>query len=299
MSLERLRDIVAPLQVYASALAALETVLAAKIREVPLDSSIKPYIDEVMAALNMPDTLEAMPSSELAPILAEIHTFRAQNFKLQSAMANASGWMHTDADMLQAAGDASKGFAVALKSRIAPKLEGLLPRLESNDGRFLDIGVGVAALSIRMAHLWPNLHITGIDPWQPALALAHKNVQEAQLAQRIELRQQMAQDLSESGIYDLAWLPGLFIPESAIAAAAARIVQALRPGAWLLCAVVRPGDDPLGGAVVRLRTALFGGCLLASQEIEVLLRNAGFVQVHTLATSRNALVNMVAARRKL
>jgi 2-polyprenyl-3-methyl-5-hydroxy-6-metoxy-1,4-benzoquinol methylase len=284
MSLEHLRDIVAPLQVHATALAALEAALTARMCGVPL---------------NIPFTLEAIPSSDLMPLMAEIQIFRAQNSKLQSPIVCASGWTHTEAIILQAAGDASISFAKALKDKIAPKLEGLLPRLESNDGKFLDIGVGVAALSIHMAHLWPSLHITGIDPWEPALSFARKNVQTTLLTQRIELRQQRVEDLNDSDTYDLVWLPSVFIPEAAVVSATARIVQALRPGGWLIFTAIRLDSEPLRSAVARLRTALFGGCLLASQDIEVLLRNAGFVQVHTLATPPNALFSMVAARRKL
>jgi hypothetical protein len=51
------------------------------------------------------------------------------------------------------------------------------------------ISVGVAALSIAMCRAWPTLPVVGLDPFEPALALARQNVAEAGFQDRIALRQ--------------------------------------------------------------------------------------------------------------
>jgi hypothetical protein len=52
-------------------------------------------------------------------------------------------------------GDASAMFAPALKMNLAAGLGDLAERLDRPGGRFLDVGVGVASLSIAMCRLWP------------------------------------------------------------------------------------------------------------------------------------------------
>ena len=127
--------------------------------------------------------------------------------------------------------------------RLAPGLDGLVQRLSSPDGRFLDVGVGVAILSIEMCRVWPDLQVVGIDPWAPSLALARDNVKAAGLGARIELREQAVQDLSDRHGFDLAWIPSIFIPGQAIPEGLARVQRALRPGGSVLFATVNPAAD--------------------------------------------------------
>ncbi len=69
------------------------------------------------------------------------------------------------------------------------------------------MGVGVAGLSIAMSRLWPTLRVVGVDPWAPSLVLAREKVRAAALTDRIELRHQAAEDLTDVDSYDLAWIP--------------------------------------------------------------------------------------------
>jgi precorrin-6B methylase 2 len=299
MSIEHLREIVARLQVSAGALAALAATLEARMSGRPLDPRIKPHIDAIAAAFKLPETMQGVDSSMLGPILAEIRTFALQNASLLFPGSLEPGWAHTDVKMLQAAGDASAGFAPRLKQTIAPLLDGLLCRLESVEAKFLDIGVGAGVLSIGVARQWPRLRIVGIDPWEPALTLARENIDVAGLTQRIELRRQGAEALSDSRVFDLAWLPGVFVPEQAINVSAARVYEALRPGGWLLLAMIKRGTDPLTEAVACLRTALFGGCLMSIEAVQTRLREVGFTDVRSLPSQAKATVTMIAARREL
>jgi hypothetical protein len=57
------------------------------------------------------------------------------------------------------------------------------------------------------------------------------------------------------------------------------------------------GSDPVTAALVRLRTVLWGGCLIAPEQAETLLRETGFVDVRPLPSPPGAIVAVIAARR--
>lgn len=297
MTIEHLRGIVARLQVSAGALAALVAILDARMSDQLPDPCMRSHLDDIATALELPAAMKGVDPVLLGPVMAEVRTFALQNAALIFSRPLSPGWTHTDVEMLQAAGEASAGVGLALRQNIAPRLDGLLPRLESADATFLDIGVGVGALSIGMARQWPLLRIVGIDPWEPALALARENIKAAGLTQRVELRRQRVEELRDSQAFDLAWLPGVFIPEDAIDAALVQLHEALRPGGWLLVAMLSLGSDPLTVAMARLRTALFGGSLMSTEAIETKLRQAGFADVRALVSPATATVTMIAARR--
>jgi predicted nucleic acid-binding protein len=92
-------------------------------------------------------------------------------------------------------------------SAVRQRLESLSPA---------DVGVGTAGLAIAMANLWSSLKVVGIDPWATSVTLAQENVQNAGLAERIQLREQAVEAFWDTNQFDLAWLPSAFIPERVI-----------------------------------------------------------------------------------
>ena len=231
-------------------------------------------------------------------MLGQIRTFSLANVKLQFSATRGAGWNHVEPELLHAAGDASAGFPERLKAGIAPSLEGLSARLVAPGAAFLDIGVGVAALSIAMARTWPTLKIVGIHPWRPAIAMGRDAVTAAGLADRIELREQTGQEMVDRNAFDLAWLPSLFVPYQPVPDIVARVFMALKPGGWLLVPVLRPTNDLLATALSRLRVAMFGGWAWPSVELETLLCANGYRQVRTMASSPQALTALVVARKE-
>jgi precorrin-6B methylase 2 len=292
-----LRQIVADLNLSAGALAALGAALDARTRGTELEPDIRRYVEDVVTALGARAALDDAAPAELQPLLGEIRAYAIMNSQLLAAATRRSGWSHCEPEMLQAAGDVSIAFPRALQRSIASHLPGLAERLAAPGASFLDVGVGVGALSIEMARLWPTLHIVGIDRWAPALALARGRVQAAGLAQRIALREQTAEDLPDIKAFDLAWVPGAFVAKEATQTLIPRLHRALRPGGWLLFAIICSGDDTLAAAVARLRTAMFGGFVTTSETIELLLRRHGFADVRTLPPSPGSRGAVVAARR--
>jgi 2-polyprenyl-3-methyl-5-hydroxy-6-metoxy-1,4-benzoquinol methylase len=297
MAIEAVRDLLMRLETSTRALAALGLALDERVQGVPLDPAIRTEIDHVLAALGARDMLEGVTATELTPLLAEIRMTLLLNTQLLLSPAR-TGWTHTDGEILQSIGEFSATFPQALKQTL-PRLEGLAQRLESPDGALLDVGVGVGAMAIAMAREWPRLRVVGIDPWRPSLAIARANVQTAGLDARIELREQVAQELSDTRAFDLAFFPSFFIAEAVIRAALVHVYQALRPGGWIEFAIQNPGPDSLTAALARLRTVLWGGRPWTADEAESLLRQAGYTQVQTLPSWPTAPGVRIIGRRPL
>jgi SAM-dependent methyltransferase len=203
---------------------------------------------------------------------------------LDSASAPAGhGWRHADRALLQGQGDASSGFAPVFKSTMIPSMGDLQSRLEREGARFLDIGVGVASLSIAMCRAFPALRVLGVDKYDLPLSIARENIGRAGLEGRIELTETAIEALDQEAAFDLAWLPTVFIAEPALAAATARVCRALRPGGWILYPTgTNPAASAKGRAVSGLVTHLWGGPALSIERGSALLEEAGFTSVRAL-----------------
>jgi SAM-dependent methyltransferase len=187
-----------------------------------------------------------------------------------------SGWRHTDPAVLQAQGDGSVMFAAGFKASILPELDDLGGRLERAEARFLDVGVGVAALTIAMCGEFPRLRAVGLDPLEVPLALARENVARARLADRVELRQARVEDLADEAAFDLAWLPPFFLgSREVVRRALDRIAVALRPSGWVLVPTINPSAGEAQRAVWSLVMESWGGPALQAPDAEALLNAAG------------------------
>jgi SAM-dependent methyltransferase len=299
MTIQALREFVNRHNASVTGLAALGALLDSHATGAPLDPKLLESTRGLLSALGAGDVLDGVSAQEALPLLAELRMVFAADAKLLYAESRTLGWTHTEPEILQAAGDVSSGFAQGLTRMVAPSLDGLSERLSSPGARFLDVGVGVGALSIALANILPSLSIVGIDPWQPSLARARENVDRAGLADRIELRELAAENLEDRDAFDLAWMPTLFFQERAVAPACKRVHYALRPGGWALVAMINPGaDNSPAAALARMRQVLYGGHASTPSTIEALLSEVGFSDVRTLPSPPGALVAFVAGRRK-
>jgi ubiquinone/menaquinone biosynthesis C-methylase UbiE len=161
------------------------------------------------------------------------------------------------------------------------------------------VAAGVGGLAIALAEQVPNLHIVGIDVWPPSLKLARENVGNADLRNRIELREQGAETLEDDNAFDLAWMPTIFMPERVIPEATKRTHRALRPGGWMVFAFGNLDvPDERTVALWRLLTTMFGGPLWLPSQVETLARDCGFIDVRTLPSPPGAPVALVVGRRR-
>ena len=177
-----------------------------------------------------------------------------------------------------------------------PHVPGLLDRLGSDSGAFLDVGAGVAAVSIAMCRQYPA-HAGGRPGARAApLALARRNVAGAGLEDRIELRDQRVEELAEEEAFDVAWLPASFLPADTFATALTAVHRALRPGGLLLTGALDGSGADGEAAVTRLRLALWGGENLAPAEVVAMIEAAGYVDVTAVERQGGRLVPVHARR---
>lgn len=295
MDIQDLRIMVAKHATSTNALVALGLAIDARVRGTTLDGDTARRTEAVLSELGISDVVANTSARELAPVLAGIRADLLSGGKLLSEPSESS--RHLEDGMRQAFGDVSAGFPLLLKRLIAPLLADLPERLESPGATFLDIGVGVGALSIAMLRQWPGLKVVGVDPMPEAIAQARSNVMAAGLDDRIELRTGLGQDITEENAFDLVFVPSAFIPEPQVRAIVARGHAALRPGGWLLLAMVKPGPDALGEALARFRTGIFGGTVFEKDAARDCVEQCGYVETRMLPGPAGAPVAFVVGRK--
>ena len=188
------------------------------------------------------------------------------------------GWSHTDAELLQAQGRAGRGMTYAM-TRVFGMLPGLEERLRSEDAAFLDVGIGVGIIAIELCRIYRTLHVVGLEPGDAQIAEARKNIAEARLEDRIEVRRQSLEDLDDRDAFDLAYVASTFMPLHVLRDGLPRVLAALRPGGWAsIVAFDAPGDG-LHASTSRLINALWGGSPMDDTAAVALMREVGFEMV--------------------
>jgi hypothetical protein len=233
------------------------------------------------------------PAAGLAELMTsgpvDIPAVSAANI-LQAAgmLSGAAAWASQNDEALLAQGRGSAQAAAAFKMFVLPALEGLGDLFDGESPKMLDVGVGVGAMAVAYCRTFPGLRVVGLDVLPRVLELARRQVDEARLADRIELRQQDVAGLEDDRAYALAWLPAPFVPGPALEAGLPRLAKALVPGGWLMMAHGKLHDDPLENALGRFQTTVYGGAALDDDEAQSLLRGVGLEQVLTFPTPEGA-----------
>ncbi|SEO91895.1 class I SAM-dependent methyltransferase [Actinacidiphila rubida] len=207
------------------------------------------------------------------------------------------GWADQDDEVLLDQGRASAMTGRALATRLVPALPGLAERLAGEGGRVLDVGTGVAALALALARELPGTEVVGIDIVDRVLDLARKELADAgpDAARRITLRHQDVSEVTERDAYDLVWLPAPFLAEGALTAAVPRLVDALRPGGWIVVGTNPAATDPLRRAVSGWNAVRNGGNSYDTERMTEILTAAGLTEAQRFPTVPGGPV-LVAAR---
>jgi SAM-dependent methyltransferase len=200
---------------------------------------------------------------------------------LQHAQGEGGGWSGTDLDLVLDQGRSSAVIAGLLGERLFPTMDGAAAPFEAGRGRFLDVGVGVAAISVALCRRFPGTTCVGLDVLEPVLELARSEVAAAGLEDRIELRLQSVADLEDMDGFDIVWLPQPFIPRAAYDAGLARALRALRPGGWLVTPVMSVPTDtqPLDAALMAHAGHVLGGGPVVVADLARLLVTLGYEDV--------------------
>jgi SAM-dependent methyltransferase len=209
-----------------------------------------------------------------------------------------TGWHFTNPAILHAQGAGGVLLVQIIAEQLAPMLPGLRDRLAEPTAAFLDVGTGVGRIAIEMCRRFPQLRVVGLDIQEIPLAEAERAIALAGLTGRIELRRQAVEELSDRGVFDLAWLPQPFVTGEAFAKGLRTVFEALRPGGWLLLATgARDGSD-LAAAVSRLVDTLWGEARTAEQ-VAALASQAGYVSVRILPTQPGESLTGIVAQRPM
>jgi ubiquinone/menaquinone biosynthesis C-methylase UbiE len=251
------------------------------------DPAVRAQLDRVVDALGV-GSLDELDPRERSVLVSFARSYLAQAVDLVENPERTGAWAYDDAVLLRAQGSAS-----AVVARLIADA-----RLGSPDARILDVGTGVAGLAVALCSTFPRATVVGLDPWEPALAIARENVAEAGLDGRITLLPTPIESFQDAHGFDLVWLPAFFIPETALDDAIERVFAVTRAGGTLVVgAAARRGDDPLAAAVDDLFTVRSGGSVVPPEDLLSRLERAGFVDVRQVERTWEAPLRLVAGRR--
>lgn len=296
-NIDKVRELTHRLIISTEGLSALGVAIETQIGGTTLTPRLEAQVKEVTRILGVGVELEGTSKEALGALLAEIRVAFLNGTKRLHSSTIQPGWTHTEEAILRSAGQNSAGIVPMLKRMLIPKLEGLAERLDAANASFLDIGVGVADISIAMARLWPTLRVVGIDPWESSLTMARENVARAGLGDRIELRRQTAEDLPDDDAFDLVWFPALFIHADKIATALQHVQRSLRPGGWVISGAINKKGESLEDALADLRTIYLRGEPLSPSELEALLKESGFDPVQVIPSPPWSASVLIVGRR--
>jgi len=258
----------------AEALAALGAKMGAASGRITPSEKLLEKLDGVQAH-HEPDLLDGLNRDELDALYGFVRASLRQMLHLVELPGDgAGGWSYTDAGILQAQGRSSRLVTRLLTDFAGAELE--FGRTLSKGAEFLDVGSGVGWISLSMAEQWPELRATGIDILDPALELARENLAETGLTDRVQFRNQNVVELDDRQIFDVAFMPVIFIPETILARALEAVRHALKPGGWLFAAAYRIPDDPRQATLNDLKTTLSGGRVWEVAELCEIIGKVGF-----------------------
>ncbi|HSK17169.1 MAG TPA: class I SAM-dependent methyltransferase [Gaiellaceae bacterium] len=288
MAFEELMGLTTRLLANAQALAAVAARLRLEELGVEGDPAVNAQLDRVIDALGVREDYEGLDEGERSVVLSFARSYLKQALDLVDDPARAGAWAYDDPVLLQAQGSAS-----AVVARLIGDAG-----LGAEGARILDVGTGVGGLAVAFAQRFPRASVVGLDPWEPALALARENVAAAGLDSRVTLVAATIQDFDDADGFDLTWLPSFFIPEGVVDDAIERVHALTRPGGTIVVGLTyAPDDDPLGAAVDDLFTVRSGGSALAAEDAIARLERAGFADVGEVARTWDAPLRLAVGRR--
>jgi SAM-dependent methyltransferase len=255
----------------AEALAALGARLRVDADGIELDPAIADALDGVVAELGIDPA--ALAPGEREMLASYARAFLHQAVDLIDHPEHPPGWAYEDERVVVALGRGSASLAGAFAT------VGALDAALSRPGAvLLDVGAGVAALSVAACRQWPGLRVVGLDPWPFALRHARETVRGFE--DRIELREQRVEDIADADAFDMVFLATPFLSPAVIPAALARAYAALKPGGHVIYGLYDGPPDPLSQRLVELRTTRSGGAPATEAQACAALGAAGFTATH-------------------
>ncbi len=213
--------------------------------------------------------------------------------------AAGTGWTHTDERILDAQGAMSAGAIEVLERDVLPQMTGLRRRLDSGRGVLLDVGAGVGAVTIELCRRHPQLRAVALEPLDAARRLAERNVADAGVADRVEVRGARIEELDAHEEFDLVWLPGNFLGPDLLPGALATVHRGLRPGGYVVNASLGSAGDDQRSVTARLRAVLWAGDTVEPERVGQWMKDVGLCDVVLMPRMPNGLVPMRARKPSL
>ncbi len=251
--------------------------------------------------VSSPGMLQCLGSSNYEWLLAKLRSAQLQTHSfVQDAKRGdlRPGWRHRNPEILCSQGRLSSvEMAKMFENRILPRLDGLSCRLATDTAHFLDIGTGVGCLALAMASRWPCLRVVAMEPFGPPLAEARRNFENSPLSDRIELRPSGLEELIDERLFDLVWLPQMFVPGKLFRQGLGPVWRALRPGGWIWLSALNESGTKLRFAISQLRNVVWGGDPIRAADLKSLLCEARFTEIQEIENSSVGEHVFIVARR--
>jgi ribosomal protein L11 methylase PrmA len=257
------------------ALAAVAAHLRIEAEDIEVDPAIRDLLASV--ASEVLGISQPVGPAERQAIIGMVRAFIYQAEDLISHPGRAAGWHDTNETLLQGLGQVSAGIVRAFDVAGA-KHPSLGETLHRSDAVFIDVGTGTGWLAMAVAQTFPALHVVGVDVLAEALTLARRNVGNAGLTERVELRLIDAAKLEPESA-DVIWLPMPFLPDEVVDDVLRGASAALRSGGWLLPGTFPGPGRSLPERLMTIRTLRSGGRPWTADELCARLQDLGLDEV--------------------
>jgi SAM-dependent methyltransferase len=208
---------------------------------------------------------------------------------LQHATGQSMVWASEEPETIVSFGRATGRGADIFADVLLPQLPLIAERFAAGRASFLDVGVGVGAISIRLIERFPGTRAVGLDVLPDVLKIAEAEVAQSGVSESIELRLQSVADLGDHELYDLAWVPQPFIPQAAFLDGIGNVFRALKPGGAMILPVAMPAQaSEFARARASHSARLAGGSAITASGLGEILHAAGLVDLteHPFSTQR-------------
>jgi predicted transcriptional regulator/SAM-dependent methyltransferase len=184
------------------------------------------------------------------------------------------GWQHADGEVIRSQSRLSELLNATMLTTLltaVPELD----RLARDGAQFLDVGAGAAGISIALCRRFTSLYAVALEPLRAARLEAKTKIDANGLANRIELRGERLDQLTDERRYDVVFVPAPFMRDAALTEGLVRVKNALRPGGVAMLFTFRPPPDARCAAASRLRLQLWGGGARSQDDLAGLVESAG------------------------
>lgn len=153
---------------------------------------------------------------------------------------------------------------------------------EALEGRVIEVGAGLAALSLALAELYPSTQFTAMDSDSSATSVARLCVAASGFCARFSIRLRDPIHIDEQARYSVAWLSAPVLPRQGARTALDRLTLAIKPGGFLIVGNAPLLETDAATATKGARLLRSNGHVWRSEELAGMLRRQGYRDIEHL-----------------